>query len=174
MSSSTTNTYFDPKSEKTQILLGQLTNKFKMRYYYLKKLPSMFWWGGQVKYCTHLKSEVTLPYSWRTQNPYQSIYFAAQAGAGEFSTGILALIALNGRKDVSMLVVKQEAEFVKKANTLTTFTCEDGAAVIDTIQKALDTGEGHTITMTSIGRNDKGEEVSRIRITWSFKKKRKR
>jgi len=173
MSSSTTKNYFDPKSQKTQYLLSQLTNQMKMRYYYLKKLPSMFWWGGKVKSCTHLKSEITLPFSWRTQNPYKSIYFAAQAGAGEFSTGILALIALNGRKDVSMLVVKQEAEFVKKANTLTTFTCEDGAAVIDTIQKALDTGEGHTLTMTSVGRNAHGEEVSRIRITWSFKRKRK-
>lgn len=172
MSSSTTDTYFDPKSEKTQYLLGQLTNKMKMRLYYLKMLPSMFWWGGQVKSCSHLKSEVTLPFSWRTQNPYQSIYFAAQAGAGEFSTGILALVALNGRKDVSMLVVKQEATFVKKANTMTTFTCEDGTAVIETIQKALDSGEGHTVTMTSIGRNVQGEEVSQIRITWSFKKKR--
>jgi len=170
--SSSTQSYFDPQSEKTQALLGQLTNKLKMRFYYLQQLPSMFWWGGKVQSCTHLKSEITLPYSWRTQNPYESIYFAAQAGAGEFSTGILALIVLNGRKDVSMLVVKQEAEFVKKANTLTTFTCEDGAAVIDTIQKALDTGEGHTLMMTSVGRNDKGEEVSTVRITWSFKRKR--
>ncbi len=171
MSAPATSKYFDAQSSQTKHLIGQLRNNSKMRYYFFTKLPSLLWWGIRIKSCTHLKTEITIPFGWRTQNPYKSIYFAAQAGAGEFATGMLCLIAMQGRKDISMLVVKQEAVFTKKASSRTTFTCEDGQAVIDIMQKALETGEGHTLTMTSIGRNAEGEEVSQVRITWSFKKR---
>ena len=172
MSTPTSN--FDEASPTTQFLLKSFRNNFKMRFFFLSKLPSAAWWGFRVRSCTHLKSEVSIPYCWRTKNPFRSIYFAALAGAGEYATGMLAIIAIQNRKDIAMLVIKQEAEFVKKADSQITFTCEQGQAVIDIIQKALETGEAYPLTMTAVGRNVKGEEVCTVRITWSFKQRRKK
>ncbi len=144
----------------------------KFVLYFLFRLPSAIWWGFRVKECTHQRAEITLPYNWRSQNPYKSIYFAAQTGAAELSTGILASMAIQDRGcRISMLVRHIECEFVKKANSLTTFTCEDGEAVLETVQRAIDTGEGQSIVMNSTGVQANGEVVSRLKITWSFKVK---
>lgn len=172
MSVPVSTSYFDASSPTTQYLLRSFRNNFKMRFYFLSKLPSAAWWGFRVKSVSHLRSEVSIPFGWRTKNPFRSIYFAALAGAGEFATGMLAIIAMQNRKDIAMLVIKQEAEFVKKADSRVTFTCEQGQEVIDVIQKTLDTGEAYPLMMNAVGRNVNGEEVCMIRITWSFKKRK--
>ncbi|MFK7810793.1 MAG: DUF4442 domain-containing protein [Saprospiraceae bacterium] len=166
--------HFDSNAPVVKSLIHDFRNNFKLFFYFLGKLPSAAWWGFRVKSCTHLKSEVTIPYNWRNRNPFSSIYFAALAGAGEFSTGMLCLIAMQKRTDIAMLVIKQEAVFTKKAVGLITFTCEDGQAVIDIMDKVIDTGEAYPITMTGVGRNEDGVEVCRVMITWSFKLRRKR
>jgi hypothetical protein len=70
-----------------------------------------------------------------------------------------------------MLVTKLETQFVKKANTLTTFTCTEGQAIRAAVQRALDSGEGQEITVRSTGKNTDGEVVCEVLLTWSFKKK---
>ncbi len=159
------------KSNKDKHFIRQLKTPWKMWLYFLTKLPSALFWGFRVKQVNAQMSEVTLPYNWRTQNPFRSIYFAAQAGAAEFSTGILANIARQGQGPISMLILDFQAEFIKKANTATTFVCEDGDKVIIAIEKAVTSGKGQIVNMTSIGRNTEGEIVSKIRITWTFKTK---
>jgi len=104
-----------------------------------------------------------------SQNPFKSIYFAAQCSAAELSTGVLATIAIAEHGNISMLISKVEAEYIKKATSKTTFTCEDGQLIIDSVQKAIDTGEGQTITTTSLGRQSSGEIVSVNKFTWSFR-----
>lgn len=174
MSKTNTISYFDPQSEATKYITSSFLNNFKLFFFFLSKLPSAAWWSFKVKSCTPYRSEVVIPYGWRTKNPFNSIYFAALAGAGELSTGMLCIIAMQNRKDIAMLVVKQEATFSKKAVGNITFTCEDGQAVIDIMQKVLDTGEAFPITMTGVGRNEQGEEVCRVMVTWSFKRRRKK
>lgn len=142
-----------------------------MWFYYLRQLPTLVFWGVRIRLCTQDRAEVTIPFSWRTQNPFRSTYFAALCGAGELSTGVLGLRAMEGKGKISMLVVSLEASFVKKANSLTTFTCTDGPAFRAAIQKALETGEGQTLTAVSQGIQANGEKVAEVRITWSFKAK---
>ena len=151
---------------------------------YQKKMmnPFIFWWAMLFKLQTavfwrlkmvHLDGEkclVSIPYFWRSQNPFKSIYFAALAGAAELSTGALCQLALVGKGAFSMLVVDFRAEFSKKANTKTTFSCEQGAEVFDLVE-SLNPGESKQITMLSYGKNTSGEEVARFFITWSFKRK---
>lgn len=162
---------FDPSRPAIKKYLQDLNTPWKMRLFFTRHLPSGLYWGLRVKLVTPYRGEVTLPYGWRTQNPFRSIYFAAQCGAAELSTGLLATIAIRGRGKISMLITNVEAEFVKKANSMTTFTCEEGHRILETVQRAIDTGEGQTVTVTSVGRQVSGEEVSRIRFTWSFKVK---
>lgn len=159
-----------PNASPAQVLKN-LNNPWKMGFYLFKKLPSAFFMGIRVKSVNETRAQITLPYHWRSQNPFRSIYFAAQCAAGEMSTGVLCLYALAGKGNVSMLVTHVESSFYKKANQLTTFTCEEGMLVQETIQRVVQTGEAQTITMTSTGTMPDGEIVSVIKITWSFKKR---
>lgn len=165
-----TNT-FDPESPNVKKHIANLNNHWKMQLHFLRNLPTAIWWGVRVKSCSPYRTEVELPYSWRTQNPFESIYFAAQAGAAELSTGLMATIALKNRGKISMLVTNFETEFLKKANSTITFTCEEGIKIIEAVQQAIDTGEGVKATINSTGTLKSGEIVSRVKITWSFKLK---
>ncbi len=152
--------------------LQSIQSPWKLRLYFLKNLPSALWWGLRLKSASPERTEVTIPYSWRTRNPFQSIYFAALAGAGELSTGILATLARMSGGDVSMLVLEQRAEFVKKASSTITFTCEDGQKVFETVKAAVSTRQPQTLTMLGTGRNAEGEVIARVYITWTFKLRR--
>lgn len=169
--SDTTITSKNVEISSTHKLIEQLKNPWKLKWFFLTKLPSCLWWGVRLKSLDTKQAQILLPYSWRTQNPFKSIYFAAQIGAGELATGLLCTIALHGKGRVSMLAIHSSAEFTKKANSLTTFTCNQGDEARATIEKAIATKEPQTITMTAEGVQENGEVVSRIMITWSFKAK---
>ncbi len=158
-------------SERQMTRLSDFNNSLKMGFWLFYKLPAAWFMGVRVKKITAERGEVTLPYGWRSQNPFNSIYFAAQAAAAEFSTGALATLALEGRGKISMLVSRVEMDFTKKANSMTTFTCTQGAEVFEVVERAIQTKEPQTITMVSHGVQATGELVSTTKITWTFKAK---
>lgn len=136
----------------------------------LAKLPSAVFWRLKIKELDAQHCEVSIPYFWRTQNPFRSIYFAALAGAAELSTGALCQLALAGKGKFSMLVVDFRAQYSKKADTKITFSCEQGTELFRLIE-SLQPGQSEQLTMISVGRNISGEEVARFFVTWSFKRK---
>lgn len=136
------------------------------------KLPSAFFSGVRVLSADENKCAVTVPYKWFSQNPFRSTYFACLAMAAEMSTGVLALAHIHKRQpSVSMLVLKIEGDFIKKATGKTIFTCEDGLVIKQTIESAIFSNEGKIVTARSYGRNTDGEVVAHFSITWSFKMK---
>jgi len=151
-------------------MIADLNTPWKMRLYFLQRLPSLWFWGVRVKHCDAEQAQVTLPFNWRSQNPFRSTYFAALCGAGELSTGLLSLIAIGERK-VSMLVVHLEMEFVKKATDLTTFTCTEGSKIQQAVRRAIELNEPQTVKVTSVGTNEAGETVAKMTLSWSFKAK---
>lgn len=157
--------------ESTSNLISRLNQKRNMWFYFLLQLPSAWFWGMKIKSVDHDKGVVNLPYSWFSKNPFRSIYFAAQTGAAELSTGILGIIAIEGKPPMSMLITSVEGEFVKKADSLTTFTCNDGGIIRETVDLAITSSEGQAVTVISIGVDSNGDVVSRFKFTWSFKTK---
>jgi hypothetical protein len=153
--------------------LNLLNSPWKMGLFLLYRLPGAWFMGVRMKHSDGQTATVALPYGWRSQNPFKSTYFAAQCAAGEFSTGVLCLYALQENPPMSMLVTHVEAEFFKKADQTLLFTCEEGAQVQATVAQALSTGEAHTLRMTSTGRLPNGEIASKVYITWSFKVKKR-
>lgn len=149
-------------------------NPLKFRLFLLSKLPSAFFSGVRVKYADEQKAVVTVPYKWFSTNPFRSTYFACLSMAAEMSTGVLAMAhTYNEDPPVSMLVLKIEGNFSKKATSITTFTCEDGAMVKKVIREAASSGKGTVVTMRSVGTSKEGEIVAEFAITWSFKVKSK-
>ncbi|MBL7701372.1 MAG: DUF4442 domain-containing protein [Ferruginibacter sp.] len=152
--------------------LQLIKHPFKFKLFMLAKLPSAFFCGVRVVDADENKCSVKVPYKWLSQNPFKSTYFACLSMAAEMSTGLLCLIHLHKRQlPVSMLVVKIEGEFFKKATGITVFTCEDGAVIKQTIEDAISSKEGKTITSRSVGKNEAGEIVAEFAVTWSFKVK---
>lgn len=150
--------------------LEKMTNPFIFWWAMLFKLPSAIFWRLKIKKLDAESCEVSIPYFWRSQNPFKSIYFAALAGAAELSTGALCQLSMAGKGKFSMLVVDFRAEYFKKADQLITFSCNQGQeleAIIDQLQP----GESNKLTMISTGINKNGEMVARFHVTWSFKKK---
>lgn len=148
----------------------KMTNPLIFWFAMLTKLPSAVFWRLKIKQLDPEKCEVTIPFFWRSQNPFRSIYFAALAGAAELSTGALCQLALAGKGPFSMLVVDFRAQYSKKANTKITFTCNQGEELFQLIDR-LRPGQSEQLTMVSIGINTSGEEVARFLVTWSFKRK---
>ena len=145
----------------------------KFRIFLLAKLPSAYFSGVRLRDMSDKFCQVTVPYKWFSQNPFRSTYFACLAMAAEMSTGVLALAHLHKRKPpVSMLVVKLEANYFKKAVSRTKFICEDGDELKATIEKAVTTGEGQVFRARSVGTNEQGDLIAEFFITWSFKAKK--
>lgn len=134
------------------------------------KLPAAFICGVRVKALSRTECTVTIRHRWINQNPFNSMYFAAQAMAAELSTGALVMAAIeeSGQK-VSMLVAQNKSVFTKKATGRITFTCLDGEAIRATIARSIATGEGQTLWMSSEGVNESGETVSRFGFEWTVK-----
>lgn len=158
-----------PLTPEANRYLNDIRSGWKISLYFLKNLPTAFWWGLRVIDVTLEHCKVTIPFNWRTQNPFNSIYFAALCGAGELATGTLANMARLGKGSIAMLVVGQASEFHKKANGKVTFICNQGQEVQRVVDEAIATNTPKTITMTASGQNELGELVCKIHITWSFK-----
>ncbi len=158
-----------------QLFSRKMTDPLKFRMFLLSKLPSAYFSGVRVQSLDEDKCEVTVPFKWFSQNPFRSTYFACLSMAAEMSTGALALGHLYKRNPpVSMLVVKTEGEYFKKAADKSTFVCEDGLVIKRMIEEAVATGEARTVRAKSIGKNKAGEVVAEFFITWSFKAKQRK
>jgi redox-regulated HSP33 family molecular chaperone len=159
-------------SPAQQAFRQQVLNPFKLRLFLLRKLPLAWLAGLRLTTLTPEAATVTIRYKYLTQNPFKSIYFAAQAMAAELASGIQAMLHTQGGGPVSMLVVGLQAEFSKKSVGLVTFTCPDGAALATAVAESRATGEGRTVVCTSTGHDEVGDVVAVFRVTWSFKAKR--
>ncbi len=147
-------------------------NPLKFRLFLLSKLPSAFFSGVKIRYADESKAVVTVPYKWFSTNPFKSTYFACLSMAAEMSTGVLAMAFTYEQKpSISMLVIKTEAVYMKKATGITTFTCEDGPMLKQTINEAMASGKGTSFAARSVGRDKDGAIVAEFTITWSFKAK---
>ena len=138
------------------------------------KLPSAWLCGVRVKHIDETECEVGVTHRWINQNPFNSMYFAVQAMAAELSTGALVMNRIqSSNKKISMLVAQNKSTFSKKATGKIRFTCYDGNKVNEALQRTIETGEGQTFWMKSVGVNEDGVEVSVFEFEWTVKLKSK-
>lgn len=147
-------------------------NKFQLHLFLFLKIPISWIAGVRLKEMNDEICITKVKFGWLNQNPFNSMFWAVQGMAAEFSTGFLCAekIRKSGKK-ISMLVVHNQAEFTKKAIGRVTFSCLQGKELDAVLQKAIETGEGQTLTLFSEGKDQKGDVVSKFAFTWSFKVK---
>lgn len=148
----------------------QISNPLKFRLFLLQRLPAAFFCGLKITDLNQDAAVISVRYSWFSQNPFRSMYFAVQAMAAEMSTGILGFAQIYKRKPpVSMLVLKVEGDFLKKATGLIKFRCPDGPSILSAIEQTIANGEPKTVRCKSEGINEQNELVAIFYITWTFK-----
>lgn len=159
---------FGPAAQKTR---QRITSGLAFVYLW-RMLPLAAFAGLRVVRLDHQACGVRLPGGWRTQNPFRSTYFAAQAMAAEMSTGAPALVLReDAAHPVSMLVLAVHASYSKRLTGPGTFTCEDVPAIRSAIDRAAASGEAQVVSARSTGRNAAGETVADFTVDWSFKRR---
>jgi len=154
-------------------LAGRLTNPFLLRLFFLHTLPLALAAGVKLRALDARACTASVPYGWRSTNPFRSTYFAALAMAAELSTGALGMLAVRlAPEPVALLIVEMTASFEKKATGLVTFTCEDGDRVLAAVARTLATGEPATADLATVGRLPDGAIAARFTFRWSFKRRR--
>ena len=128
-----------PVNEKA---LRQMSSRLGMAAFMGYKLPLGLMAGLRVESVSPGESIVSVPFGWRSQNPFRSIYFAAQAMAAEMSTGLLGMLAVQSAPEsVAILITGMEASS-SKGTGRTYFQCTEGIPLFEGVAQTLQTGEG--------------------------------
>jgi hypothetical protein len=151
----------------------RMLNPFLMRGFFLARLPLALVAGLRVRELDGEHCVATVPYGWRSTNPFRSTYFAALSMAAELSTGALALMAVElAPRSVALLITGLTASFEKKATAPTAFACTDGARISEAVARTIATGEPVSVEVPTVGTSPDGTVVARFTFTWSFKVRR--
>lgn len=160
---------FAPTAEA---LRRKLLKPWSFKLYLWLKLPLAAFAGLRIEQLDEGRCVVSLKGGWRSQNPFGSTYFAAQAMAAEMSTGAPALLLSSTvEPSVAMLVTKLEARYDRRILGVSRFTCEDVPALADAIQRAQASEKPVVLTVRSVARDREGEVCSEFEVTWSFKRR---
>lgn len=159
-------------NEKSERLRRQVLGRWAFWAFQWKTLPLAAFAGLRILTLDEARCTVSLPGGWRTQNPFRSTYFGAQAMAAEMSTGAPAMVLVGGASaSVAMLVREVRGTFVKKIVGPSIFTFDHVASLRAAIDRAAATGEAETFVARSVGTNADGTVAAEFEITWSFKRR---
>lgn len=160
---------FGPRGERAR---HQMLGGLAAGLWLWKTLPLAAFAGLRVVRMDERACAVRVPGGWRTQNPFRSTYFAAQAMAAEMSTGAPALVMLrDAPASLAMLVVGLRVSYGKKLVGTGVFTFEDVAGMRDAITRAAAGDEPQLFVARSVGRDPAGDVVGEFEISWSFKRR---
>jgi len=149
--------------------IEKIKKPFALFLFFVFKIPTLFWWGVRIQKINCFEVTIILPFSKRTQNPFKSIYFAAQSGAAELASGMLATMATEGMGSISTLVTEVSGTYIKKANQPVYFTCLQGEDIRKVVFESVRDKSPRSIQTKVVGTFSDGTIVSSHLITWSFK-----
>ena len=136
----------------------------------LKILPMGSIAGLKIISLDDQQCKVTVPYKYINKNPFNTTYWAVLGMAAEMASG--ALVQMFTHKiepSVSMFVTGCDGKFIKRAVGVTTFICNDGQLIADTVQKAIETYEPQTIQINVKGYDEDNNLLVDFSFEWSLK-----
>ena len=159
---------FDEK--KLKFVQRVLNNRVLFKIGLLFQVPINFVIGMRLRELNEKSCKVSVPYRWFNKNPFKSTFWAVLGMAAEMSTGALVMMyTYKLDPSVSIIVGDCSGEFVAKARDLTTFVCNDGGRIAETVRKSIETREPQEVLCKTVGYSKAGEEVARFTFTWKMK-----
>jgi hypothetical protein len=102
------------------------------------------------------------------------MFWAVQGMAAELSTGILIMQAIKKhKKNISMLVLNNRANFSKKAKGKLVFNCTAEKKINTAFKKLIDSNTPQTLWLTSKGVDENQDTVSTFEFEWTLSLKNK-
>ena len=138
------------------------------------KIPMIFFCRPKVIQISDESLSVKIKLKRRTQNHLKTMYFGVLAVGADLAGGVLAMRHINQIDKKVVLVFKDfKAEFHKRADDDVVFSCSDGLAIKDLVQKASKIGERHNLPLklTATVPSKYGEPVASFILTLSIKKR---
>ena len=157
------------------IISKEIKATWFIRGFGLRKVPLIFYCRPSVIKLTDETTIVKIPFKRRNRNHLRSMYFGALAVGADVAGGVLAmdLIKKSGH-NISLVFKDFKANFLKRPEGNTFFTCNDGISVKNLIDETIETGERVnmllkiTATVPEISGN---EPVAEFMLTLSLKLK---
>lgn len=156
--------------DRAEALRRRMRSSVLVTAYNLAKMPLAWWSGLRIDELEPERCRVSVPYRWRTTNPFGCTHFAALAMAGELSTGALVMAALEGAPGRgSMIMNRAEVTYTRRATGRSTFTCTEGHLLDAAVRAAVTSGEWTEVTLSTAGQDAAGEPLSSMHFTWAVR-----
>ena len=159
-------------NERQDAARRRILRPWNFKTYLLLRLPLALCAGLGLRRLDETGCAVSLPGGWRTQNPFQSTYFAAQVMAAEMAVGAPALVLVQGAPaSVAMILRGIEAAFTKRIQGPSQFVFEDVAGLAAAVDRAARSGESESYAGRVEGRTNDGTPAAEFTVSWSFKRR---
>lgn len=117
----------------------------KLRTFGAFKIPVLFFLSPTVVEVNDYRCVVKIPLTRRSKNHLGSMYFAALAAGADCAGGLIAMNlvdeAASCGKKISLVFKDFKADFLKRAEGDVLFTCEDGQAIRQMVERVAASGE---------------------------------
>lgn len=148
---------------------------FLLRAFGFLKIPMLFFISPTVLEVSTERCVVRVPLSRKTKNHLNSMYFGVLAAGADCAGGLIAMRLIQDEGNQVSLIFKDfHAEFLKRAEGDVLFTSENGAAIRETVKKAIRSGERENVPVQVIATvpSKLGDEpVAKFTLTLSLKRK---
>jgi acyl-coenzyme A thioesterase PaaI-like protein len=169
-------------SRVTSFLPPNLKETLKVRTLGILKIPVLFFLTPSVLELNDYRCVVKIPLNYRSKNHLGSMYFGSLAVGADLAGGLIAwkisdeVAARSGvktkKKKINLIFKDFKAEFLKRAEGDVHFTCDEGQAVRELVEKVALSGERAQIPVhiTATVPSKLGDEpVARFILTLSMK-----
>jgi len=151
----------------------RLLDNLFLRVFGLLKVPLISWVGARVLEIDDRRCVIRIPLKRRTKNHLGSLYIGVLSVGADIAGGLLAVRRIRASgEQVSVLFKDLHAEFLRRPEADTLFTCEDGDAIDAMIEETLRTSErvSRPVTVVATTPELSGDEpVARFTMTLSVK-----
>jgi Domain of unknown function (DUF4442) len=151
-------------------------NTLAVRLWALRNVFLLWFVKPSILEINERRCVVRIPLNWRTRrNDIHAMYLGVLCMGADIASGLISFDQMQKRKlNLSIIFKDMKAEFLKRAEGDVHFINDDGALVMDLIERTLATGERQqaTIHVTATVPSKLGDEpVAKFEMTLSLKKR---
>lgn len=140
----------------------------------ITKVPMIWYCRPNVIEHTDEKIEIKIPLKRKTKNHLGSMYFGVLAVGADITGGFLAMdpIQESGRK-INLIFKDFKADFLKRPEGDVHFTCNDGLAVKELVDRVSKSSDRHNfkLSIEATVPSISSEVVAKFELTLSLKDK---
>ena len=125
--------------------------------------------GMKIEVLNENTCKVVLKDRFWIHNPFGSVFWAVMGMAAELSTGALLYAWATG-SNVRFILVKVEAEYLKKLKGKSFYFCPSGQEVLRSIESLENPGDIQTVVLPVTAYDHSEQVVAKFIFTWSLKK----